>query len=182
MRAVLLIVAIFAIAWLALGQAPGAGQAPTRIGVVDRDGILTQTAEGKAVQTDLERKFEPKQKELQARVAEFQKLQAEFQQKQASMNELDRQKRVFELQQRQKELERMNEDLTGEFNAAREDVLRRLLQRLADVVQKYGAAHQFAAIFDIDQAGALYVAPGVDLNQEIIKAYDAAYPVKPAGQ
>ena len=114
MRLVLPIVGLLLVAWLALGQAPA--PAPTKIAVVSTERVLTESAEGKAVQAELDRKFAPRQKELQARAAELDTLQAEFQQKQSSFSDAERQRRALEIQQKQKQLERLNEDVTADFN------------------------------------------------------------------
>ncbi len=179
MRTVLLVGIVLLVTWLAVGQAP----APTssgglRLAVVQSERVLAESGEGKVVQAEMERKFAPRQKELQAKAAELEKLQAEFQQKQASMSDAERQRRGLEIQQKQKALERLNDDVTADFNAAREDALARLGKRVNDVVQKYGAAKQYQVIFDAGASGALYVGAGVDITNEILAAYNQQFPVK----
>ena len=170
MRFVWVVVTLLLVTWLALGQAPSpapaAKAAPAAvaapaasIAVVSADRVMAESAEGKVVLAELERKFAPRQKELQARAAEVDKLQAEFQQK-------------------QKSLERLNEDVTSEFNSAREESVGRLAKRVGEVVQKYGAEKQYFLILDAGAAGALYIGAGADITNEILAAYNQAYPVK----
>lgn len=181
MRGFLVAAVLLLITWLAVGQAPPPAPAPaagSRIAVVNTDRVIAESAEGKAAQTELERKFAPRQKEMQVRAAELEKLQTEFQQKQNSFSEAERQRRALEIQQKQKALERLNEDITAEFNAAREEALARLSKRAADVVQKYGADKQFLLILDAGASGALYVGSGADLTSEILAAYNQQFPIK----
>lgn len=177
MRWMLGVVLLSLAAWLAFGQAP-APAAGAKIAVVDTQRVLADTAEGKAVLADLDKKFSPRQKELQARAAELDKLQADFQQRQNSMSDAERQRRATEIQRKQKALERLNEDATSDFNAARDEALARLTKRVTGVVQKLGADRQYLLIFDANASGAMYVGAGADLTAEIIAAYDKQFPVK----
>ncbi len=179
MRGVWLMVMVVLVTWLAGGQAPAPAPAVGgKIAVVNSDRVMAESAEGKAVQAELERKFAPRQKELQARAAELEKLQAEFQQKQNTLSDAERQRRTLEIQQKQKSLDRLNEDVTADFNAERQEALARLAKRVSEVVQKYGGDKQYLLILDAGASGALYVGAGVDLTNEILAAYNQQFPVK----
>lgn len=182
MRTVWLVGVVLLVTWLAVGQAPAPSPAAgVKLAVVQTERVMAESAEGKAVQAELERKFAPRQKELQARAAELEKLQTEYRQKQNSFTDAERQRRALEIQQKQKSLERLNDDVTADFNAAREEALARLGKRVTEVVQKYGADKQYLMIFDSGASGALYVGTGVDITTEILAAYNQQFPVK-AGQ
>lgn len=174
MRYVFAVVAVLALALLAVGQAPAPAGGAGRIVVVNADRVLTESNEGKAAQKDIEAKFLPRQKDLQARAAELEKLQTELQQKAASMPPAEQQRRAQDLQARQKSLERMNEDINADFQAAREEVLRRLSKRVSDVIQKLGADKGYALILDANGSGALYVSKGSDITDEVMSAFNAA--------
>ncbi len=178
MRLVLVVVTLVLVTWLALGQAPSPAPAGPKVVVVSTDRVLAESAEGKTVLAELERKFAPRQKELQGRAAELEKLQTEYQQKQASFSDPERQRRALEIQQKQKALERLNDDATSEFNSAREEAIGRLTKRFSEVVQKYGAEKQYSLILDTAGSGAIYVGTGADITSEILAAYNATYPVK----
>ena len=179
MRFGLLVLTLLMVAWLAVGQAPSpAPAAGTRVVVVNSERVLAESNEGKAVVKEMEAKFAPKQKELQARALELERLQTEYQQKQASFSDAERQRRALEIQQKQKSAERFQEDLNAEVNAAREDSLGRLGKRVSDVVQKYGAEKQYTLILDAGASGALYVGAGADITNEILAAYNQAHPGK----
>ena len=177
MRVAFVAVAILVIAWLAVGQAP-APATGGRIAVVNTERVLAESNEGKAVIKEMEARFAPKQKELQARALELERLQTELQQKQASITDAERQRRAFEIQTKQKSAERLQEDLNAEVNAAREEALGRLGKRANDVVQKFGAEKGYSLIFDAAQSGAIYAGAGSDVTNEILAAYNTAYPAK----
>lgn len=181
MRSVLVVAGLLLVTWLALGQAPTPGPAAgPRIAVVHADRVMAESDEGKAAQAELERKFAPRQKQLQASAAEIERLQTEFQQRQATFSDAERQRRAAEVQQKQKALERLNEDVTADFNAAREETLGRLAKRVSAVVQKFGTERQYSLIFDAAQAGTLYAGAGADLTDQVIAAYNQQFPLKPA--
>ena len=171
-------VLLLPVTWLAVGQAP-APATPTKIAVVNTERALASTAEGKTVLAELDRKFSPQQKQLQANAAELDKLQADYQQKQNSMSDAERQRRAAEIQQKQKVLDRLNEDVTADFNAARDEAVLRLTKRVTEVAQKFGAAGQYLLILDSNAAGAMYVGSGGDITNEIVAAYDKQFPLKP---
>ena len=178
MRSIAGFVLLLPVTWLAVGQTP-APATPTKIAVVNTERVLASTAEGKAVLAELERKFAPQQKQLQTNAAELDKLQADYQQKQNSMGDAERQRRTAEIQQKQKALERLNEDVTADFNAAREETLARLSKRVNEVVQKVGAAGQYLLVLDSNASGTMYAASSGDITAEIVAAYDKQFPAKP---
>ncbi len=180
MRVVWLVAGLLLVSSLALAQAPAPAAGAVKIGVVAVDRLLADSAEGKVAQADLERKFAPRERELQARAAEIEKLQADLQQRAATLSEAERQRRLLDVQQKQKSLERMNEDVTAEFNAARQDVLARMAKRVNDVVQKFGKENGFHLIFDAAQAGTLFAATGADLTAQVLAVYDKQYPAPTA--
>lgn len=176
------LVLFLSMAWWALGQAPAQPAQPaapaTKIGLVSTERVIAESAEGKAVQKDLETKFAPRQKELQARAAELEKLQADLQKQQATLSEAEQRRRLLEIQQKQKSAERFQEDLQADMNAAREDALGRLAKRVNSVVQKFGADKGYFLIFDASASGALYAGAGADLTAEVLAAYNQQFPVK----
>lgn len=181
MRVVSVVAVLLLITWFAVGQAPTpAGGTATKIAVVSTERVMAETIEGKAAQADLEKKFGPRGKDIQARAAEVEKLQAELQQKGSGMTPAEQQRRSFEIQQKQKELERLNEDIQADVTTARQEVIARLAKRVDQVVTKFGTDNKYHLILDAGQAGTLFVGPGVDVTKEIVTAYDKQFPGTPA--
>ncbi len=180
MRVVAVVAVLFLITWFAVGQAPAPAAGATKIGVVGTEQVMAQTIEGKAAQAEMEKKFVPRQKDLQARAAEIEKLQTELQQKGSSMTPAEQQRRSLEIQQKQKEIERLNEDFQADVNNAQQEIIGRLAKRVDQVVTKYGNDNKYHLILDSGQSGALFVATGADLTKEIIAAYDKQFPGTPA--
>ena len=165
--AVLILVTLFA-------PAPAAAQ---KIAIVDSQRVLWETAEGKAEQAKLEKKFTPKEQELKNRNAQLEKLQSELQQKGASMPQAEQQRRAAEIQRLQTALTRDTEDARTEFNNEQQDVVGRLAKRVDDVVHKFGTDNGYHLILDAGQAGTLFAGPSADITNEIIAAYNKAYPL-----
>lgn len=181
MRSVWVLAALVLVAWLALGQAPATAPAADngKIAIVNSERVLAESNEGKAAQADLQRRFQQRQTDLQARATELERLQAEYQQKAATFTPAEQQRRGLDIQNRQKKLERDDQDFQSDFNAAREEVLGRLGKQVSEVVQKYGAQKGYHLIMDAGQAGTLYASPAADISNEIMAAYNAQSP-KPA--
>jgi outer membrane protein len=180
MRVVWILAVLLLIAWLAVGQAPAPAGGGSKIGVVYTDRVMGESAEGKAAQADLERRFSPREKELQDRSTEIAKLQADLQQRANTMTTAEQARRQAEIQQRQKVLDRLNEDVTADFNNDRQEIVNQMSKRLATVVQQYGTQNGYYLILDAGQAGTLFTGAGADITNDILAAYNKQYPVNVA--
>jgi outer membrane protein len=148
--------------------------AQAKVGVINIQEAILQTAEIKKAQADLTAKFKPRQDRLEAIQKELQDLQAKLQS--GKLNEQAASDAQMQGQRRQRELQRLTEDLQGDVNAERQEILQRSGQRMTEVVRKLAEAKGLDMV--VDASTTLYFKPVLDLTKEAAGEYDKAYPAK----
>jgi outer membrane protein len=152
--------------------APVFGQ--VKVGVINVQKAVAETAEIKKASADLETRYRPRQEEMNRLQAEIQGIQQKLNtpdispQAQAELN--------AQGQRKQRELQRLQEDVQGEVDRERNDILGRTGDRMRQVISKLAEAKGLDVVFDATSA--LYVKPAMDLTNDAIAEYNKAYPVK----
>jgi len=165
-------------AWPALGW----GQSPTpslpgKIGVINIQAAIAGTGEGKKAFAELEKRYAPRRQELQQLQQEINALTDQLQ-KQATTLSDDEQRRLNrELQEKQTRLKRNQEDAQTDFQADNGEVVNRIGQKMVRLMDEYAQQNGYAVIIEGNPQLLYYVAPQIDLTEEVVKRYDAANPV-----
>lgn len=155
-----------------LPAAPAFGQA--KVGVINVQKAVAETAEIKKASADLEAKYRPRQEEMAKLQADLQGIQQKLgtpdisPQAQAELN--------AQGQRKQRDLQRLQEDLQGDVDRERGEILGRTGQRMREVISKLAEAKGLELVFDAGST--LYVKPAMDLTNDAIAEYNKAYPVK----
>jgi len=159
------------LAWLAVLLAAVLAAAPvhaqgTKIGFVNTERILRDSAPAKAAQAKIESEFKRRDDELQ-RLAASLRSQAEKYDKDAPvLSESDRQKR-------QRELSNLDTDLQRKRREFQEDFNRRRNEEFTGIVEKANAAIKNIAEqegYDLIVQDAVTVSPRVDITEKVIQA------------
>ena len=79
-------------------------------------------------------------------------------------------------QRKQRELQRLQEDLQGEVDRERQDILQRSGSRMQEVVRKLAEERGLDVV--IDTSNTVYFKPALEITKDATAAYDKAYPVK----
>jgi outer membrane protein len=152
----------------------GAAAAQTKVAIINVQRAIVETAEIKKAQTVLEAKYKPRTADLEKLQKELQDIQAQLQSgKVTPQQEADLQARG---QRRQREYQRVGEDLQGEVDRERNEILQKAGQRMTDVVKKIAEERGFDMVVDVTNT--VYFKPALDITTDAIKAFDAAYPLK----
>lgn len=164
-------------ALLGLGMlAASAAPAQVKVGVVNLQRAVLESAEIKKASTAMEAKYKPRQLEAQKVEKELQDIQNQLQTgvgKLSSEAEAELQARG---QRRQRELQRMSEDLQNEVDRERNEVLGRSSKQMQAVVAKLAEAKGLDMV--VDSSTTLYFKTALEITNEAIAAYDKAYPPK----
>ena len=150
--------------------APAQLAAQSKIGVIDFQKALLDTADMQAEAAKLEAEFKPRQDELEAVSNELQQIQVKLQS--ASPEEAARLQ--AEGAAKQREAQRLTEDLQSEVDYRREGVLQKGAQRMREVLDKLRGEQSYDLI--VDASAAYTFNPALDITSEATAAYDAAYP------
>lgn len=151
----------------------GVSSAQVKVGIINIQKAILETADIKKAQAALEAKYRPRQQELE----KFQKELADIQ---AQLEKATNQQAAQELQargqRRQREAQRIAEDLQGDVDRERNEVLQGAGARMTAVIKKLAEDKGLDMVVDVSNT--LYFKPALELTTEAIAAYDKANPAK----
>jgi outer membrane protein len=150
--------------------------AQVKVGVVNLQTALQNTAEIKQAEADLKARFGPRQEELNTLEKEVAKLQQDYEANQTKYTEAALAELGNRIQLRQRQLQRNTQGLQEEVNRERQDILQRVGQKLQAIVQKLAEEKGLDMVLDLSTT--LYSKPALDISTEVTAAYDAAHPVR----
>jgi outer membrane protein len=151
-----------------------AAAAQTKVGIINVQNAILETAEIKKAQADLAAKFKPRQDKLEALQKELQELQAKLQG--GKLNEQAALDTQMQGQRKQRDLQRLTEDLQADVDRERNDILQRTGQRMTEIVKKVAEAKGLDLV--VDASTTLYFKPALEISKEAATEYDKAFPVK----
>jgi Skp family chaperone for outer membrane proteins len=157
---------------------PASSTAPTKIGVVDIQAAILATNEGRREFDALQKKYAPKQTELQKLNQEVEDLRKQLQAPGSKLTDDARNNLVRDMEAKQKSLQRKAEDAQTEFQQERDEIASKILQKLGPVLADYAKKQNFAVILDASQpwpqGQVVWAAEPVDVTQEVVEAYNTA--------
>lgn len=148
--------------------------AQSKLAVINSQQAVLETGELKKAQKELEARFGPRQQELAKLQKEIADLQGQLQQGQGKLTPQAEQNIQIQGQRKQRELQRLSEDLQGEVDRDRNDILQRAGTRMRAVVEKLASERAYDLVVDITDA--VYFKPALDITKEATAAYDKAHP------
>ena len=152
--------------------APMFGQ--LKVGIINVQKAVTDTAEIKKASLELEAKFKPRQDEMNRLQGQLQDIQ-----KKLSTPDISPQAQAeltAEGQRKQRSLQRLQEDVQGDVDRERNDILGRTGERMREVITKLAESKGLDVVMDASTA--LYSKPSLDITAAATTEYDKAYPVK----
>ena len=161
--------------------AQGAPPAPSKIGVINIQAAIANTAEGKKAFGDLQKKYQPRQQELQRLQQEIQAIQDQLTKQSATLSDEEQGRLNREAEDKQKLLKRSAEDAQNDFNRDRDEAVSKIGQKMVRVITDYAQQNGFNLVLDDQQVPIYFASKDIELTAEIVKRYDAANPVADSG-
>lgn len=173
---VLVVLATAAFAQTAAAPAAAVPAGPAKIGIINIQGAIVATNEGRRDLEALQKKFEPKQAELQNAGKEVTDLQNQLKTQGDKMNDDARNNLAKSIDSKQKALQRNFEDAQADFQGQQNDVVNRIGQKLMEALDKYAKANGYTVILDVSspQSPVLWANQATDVTQAVVDAYNAA--------
>jgi outer membrane protein len=168
MRFVLSAVAALALAAPMLAQ--------TKIGVVDFQRAVVDTAEFKRAFADLELKYKPKQDQLAKAQQELGDIETQLRASSGQLSQAGTAELQARGQRKQLQVDRLTQDLQEDFEGERDAALRVVSTRMNDVLKKVASEKTLDII--ADTTALHFFGPTLDVTDAAIAAYNAAHPVK----
>lgn len=166
--------------------APSAG----KIGVLNIQAAILNTAEGKKALTDLDNKYKSKRADLQSKQQEITTLEDQLQRQQSAASDSAQLQLTRQLEEKKKIFTRTQEDAQSDFNADRADMIGRISQKMGRLVQEFAEQNGYALILDSvapvystsgqigdAQLPVYYAGKDAEITEEIVRRYDVANPV-----
>jgi len=159
----------------AKAQAP-AGSTQTKVAVINFQNAVLSTAEIQKVLKDIQLKYKPRQDALQKGQQELSDIQTQLQASQGKLSQSGEADLQARGQRKQTQLQRLNDDLTADFEADRDDAVRKASTRMQELLKK--VAEEKGLDLIVDSAAAPFVKSGIEITDQVVAAYDKAYPAK----
>lgn len=152
----------------------GLAAAQTKVGVINSQKALLDTAEIKKAQTELETRYKPRQDQMAKVQKDLADLQAQL--NSGKLSPQAQQDATAQGQRKERELQRLQQDLQEDVDRERNDILGRTGKRMQDIVAKLAQEKGLDVV--VDASNTVYFKPALDLTAEATAAYDKAYPLK----
>ena len=164
----------------ALAQAGSAAPAsnlpgPAKIAIVDIQQVIVGSNEGQRDFQALQKKFEPKQVELQKLNSEVEELKKQLSTQGDKLNDDARNSLARNIDTKTKALQRALQDAQDDFQSQRNEIAQRIGQKVMEVLDKYAKEHGFSLVLDVSnpQSPVLWAATSVDVTKDLVDAYNA---------
>jgi outer membrane protein len=144
---------------------PAAAQTAPKIGFVNTERILRESAPAKASQQKLEQEFSKREKSLQESVEKLRDMTQKIERDAAVMSEADRAKRQREAAELERDLQRRQREFREDLNQRRNEELAAVIERANRAIRQLAEAEKY----DIILQEAVYASPKIDITEKIIR-------------
>lgn len=156
---------------LFVGPAAAVAQ-EVKIGYVDLHQALESIEEGQRVKRELEREFQSRQQQLDAKQREVMQLREELEQQAMLLSDDARQQKAIELQQKMAELQELYLTLQNELAQQEAQATQRIFERMRTIIQEIGREQGYTMVLERSEMSVLYAVDSLDLTAELIRRYD----------
>jgi outer membrane protein len=150
--------------------------AQAKVGIINTQKALLDTAELQKAQNEMEAKFKPRQDEIEKLQKEIQGIQQQLQTMAGKLTPQAEQELQFNGQRKQKDLQRLTEDLQADVEFHRNDVLRRAGDKMQALLEKMAQEKGLDVLIDISNT--VWFKPALDVTADATAAYNQAHPAK----
>ncbi|MCI0369933.1 MAG: OmpH family outer membrane protein [candidate division NC10 bacterium] len=164
--AVLVVLAVLVAAGLVAAQ-----ENTLKLGFVDVQKVLNESAKGKEAKAKLEKERDAKQQDIRAKEEDIKKLEADLQKQGAVLSEAARKERQETINRKIRDLRRLFEDFNRDLQKRETELLNEILREIRRLVVAYGKEQKYTLILEA-QSGIIYASQGADLTDEVLAAYN----------
>lgn len=151
---------------LMLSTAVHAVEPGLKIGVVDTERIMRESAPADRVKKKIEKEFSGRDQDLQKLAKQAKDLQTALEKDSVTMSDSDRQAKEREIAALTRDLQRKDRELREDFNRRRNEELSGMLDQINKTIKKLAEAEKY----DLILQDAVYRSPKVDITDKVLKA------------
>jgi outer membrane protein len=137
-----------------------------KIGLVNTEKLLRESAPAQRAFKKLEREFAARQSEVERVAKKFRDQSAAFEKEQLTLNDADRRNKQRELEVLGRDLQRAQRELREDENLRRNEELAGLQERLQKAIQQIAESEKY----DLILQEAVYVSARIDITDRVLKA------------
>lgn len=143
-----------------------------KIGVVDIQRAIQETAAGKAAKKQLEGDMAKKKEELQKKEADLKKKSEELEKKAAVLSEAQLRKQQGEFQQEMLQFREMVGQSQMGLQRKEQELLQPVIKKMDEVITTLAKNGKYSVILQKSQNNVLWASDAVDITDQVIKAYE----------
>ncbi len=167
------IASIAALALLVLvvptARAADAAVPALKVGVVDTERIMRESAPADRVKKKIEKEFAGRDQDLQKLAKQAKDMQTSLEKDGVTMSDSDRQAKERDLAALTRDLQRKDRELREDFNRRRNEELSGMLDQINKVIRKLAETEKY----DLILQDAVYRSPRIDVTDKVLKALAA---------
>lgn len=139
---------------------------PSRIGFVNADRVMRESAPALRVQKKIEKEFEKRDQELQRVGKQLQTMQDNLEKNSVTMSESDRRARDREFNDLNRDFQRRRREYLEDRNQRQNEEMAGVLERANKAIRQVAETEKF----DLIVQEAVYFNPRIDITDKVIKA------------
>jgi outer membrane protein len=147
--------------------------ADLKIGIVDLQRALNESAAGKRAKDQFKGEFEKMQDGLKREKDQLDRLKDDLDKKSVVLGDEQRKAKMEDFERRRRDLRRKLEDSDAELRKKDQELTGSILKDLAVVIQEIGEREGYTVILENSSSSVLYGSKSIDVTDTVIKAFDA---------
>ena len=166
-------------------QAPAAAPVvpeaiPAKIAIIAFEEAVVSTNEGQKAMQDVQTKYDPKRKQLEAQNTEIENLQKQLQALPANATDEDRSKLMRNIDAKQKQLQLDGQQTSDAANADAQTAFNAVARKVGGAAVKYAQEHGFTMLINFPDPRTqqsnqvLWFQPNTDITEAVINAYNVS--------
>lgn len=137
-----------------------------RVGVVDTERILRESAPALKAEQKIEKEFATRDAEIKKLAKQVKDMQADLEKQRAALSDVERRNRERELSNSNIDLQRMQREFREDLNLRKNEELAGVLQLANKAIQSIAVSEKY----DLILQEAVYRNPKIDITDKVLKA------------
>jgi outer membrane protein len=164
--------AVLAATLLAILCVPSLAAADVKIGYVDLQRALNESAAGKKAKDDFRGQVERLETQLKGKKEELDKLKSDLETKGTVMADGQRKKLETEFEQKRLDLKRRFEDSQQELQKKDQELTGKIIQDLQGIIKEVGDRDGYTLILELGSSPVLYYKKSSDITDDVLSVYN----------
>jgi outer membrane protein len=173
------LIAATAVATAALLALPASAQSTQKVGVIEVQRIVQESAVGKESLARIQKVQAGKQEDLGKRQNELRDLEKRIQEQGKSLSEEAMEKLQKDYQTKALDLKRFQDDAQRELEELQRKELGELERKVLPVIEAVSKEQGYTLVFNKYQSGLLHADAGVDITDAVIQKFNTAIAAAP---